>query len=66
MDFGDSPDEAAFRTRFRAWLQENNPELGASSTSDDYWHGQAASDPLAGQHPVEVGPGPPELSLIHI
>ena len=42
MDFGDSPDEAAFRTRFRAWLQENNPELGASSTSDDYWHGQAA------------------------
>jgi alkylation response protein AidB-like acyl-CoA dehydrogenase len=42
MDFGDSPDEAAFRARLRGWLQDNNPGLGASSTSDDYWHGQAA------------------------
>ena len=42
MDFGDSPDEAAFRARFREWLREHNPGLGASSTSDDYWHGQAA------------------------
>ena len=41
MDFGDSPEEAAFRGRLRAWLQDNNPGLPASSTSDDYWHGQA-------------------------
>ena len=42
MDFADSPDEAAFRQRLRAWLAENNPGLPASSTSDDYWAGQAA------------------------
>jgi alkylation response protein AidB-like acyl-CoA dehydrogenase len=42
VDFDDSPDEAAFRTRLRAWLRENNPGLPASSTSDDYWAGQAA------------------------
>jgi len=42
MDFGDSPEEAAFRARLRAWLADNDPGLGASSTSDDYWHGQAA------------------------
>jgi alkylation response protein AidB-like acyl-CoA dehydrogenase len=42
MDFGDSPEEAAFRARLRAWLQDNNPGLPASSTSDDYWAGQAA------------------------
>ena len=42
MDFGDSPDEAAFRARLRAWLHDNNPGLPASSTSDDYWAGQAA------------------------
>ena len=42
MDFGDSPEEAAFRERLRAWLRENDPGLPASSTSDDYWEGQAA------------------------
>jgi alkylation response protein AidB-like acyl-CoA dehydrogenase len=42
VDFGDSREEAAFRTRLRAWLRENNPGLPASSTSDDYWAGQAA------------------------
>ncbi len=42
MDFGDSPEEAAFRGRLRAWLRDNNPGLPASSTSDDYWAGQAA------------------------
>ena len=41
MDFGDSPDEAAFRVRLRAWLLDNTPDLPASSTSDDYWAGQA-------------------------
>ncbi len=41
MDFGDSPDEAAFRTRLRAWLGSNVPDLPTSSTSDDYWAGQA-------------------------
>jgi alkylation response protein AidB-like acyl-CoA dehydrogenase len=42
MDFGDSPEEAAFRARLRGWLRDNNPGLPASSTSDDYWAGQAA------------------------
>ncbi len=42
MDFGDSPAEAEFRQRFRAWLVDNNPGLPASSTDDDYWAGQAA------------------------
>jgi alkylation response protein AidB-like acyl-CoA dehydrogenase len=42
VDFGDAPDEAAFRARLRAWLRDNNPGLPASSTSDDYWHGAAA------------------------
>jgi alkylation response protein AidB-like acyl-CoA dehydrogenase len=42
MDFGDSPAEAEFRQRFRAWLVGNNPGLPASSTDDDYWAGQAA------------------------
>ncbi len=41
MDFGDSPEEAAFRQRLRAWLRDNNPRLPASSTDDDYWAGQA-------------------------
>jgi alkylation response protein AidB-like acyl-CoA dehydrogenase len=41
MDFGDSPDEAAFRSRFREWLVDNDPGLGNSSTSDEYWEGQA-------------------------
>ena len=42
MDFGDSPDEAAFRARLRGWLRDNDPGLPASSTSDEYWAGQAA------------------------
>ncbi len=42
MDFGDSPAEAELRARLRAWLRDNNPGLPASSTSDDYWAGQAA------------------------
>jgi len=41
MDFGDSPEEAAFRQRLRAWLRDNNPGLPASSTDDEYWAGQA-------------------------
>ncbi len=41
MDFGDSAEEAAFRERLRDWLRENNPGLPASSTSDEYWEGQA-------------------------
>src|SRR5436190_20527074 len=42
MDFADSPAEAEFRGRLRAWLAANNPGLPASSTDDDYWKGQAA------------------------
>jgi alkylation response protein AidB-like acyl-CoA dehydrogenase len=42
MDYGDSPEEAHFRDRLRAWLVDNNPDLPASSTSDEYWAGQAA------------------------
>ena len=42
MDFGDSPDEAAFRARLREWLRDNDPGLPASSTCDEYWEGQAA------------------------
>jgi alkylation response protein AidB-like acyl-CoA dehydrogenase len=42
MDFGDSPGEAAFRSRLRAWLATNNPGLPASSTTDEYWAGQAS------------------------
>ncbi len=41
MDFGDSPEEAAFRTRLREWLRDNDPGLPTSSTSDEYWEGQA-------------------------
>jgi len=41
VDFDDSPDEAAFRVRFRAWLADNNPGLPASSTDDEYWAKQA-------------------------
>jgi alkylation response protein AidB-like acyl-CoA dehydrogenase len=41
MDFGDSPQEAAFRLRLRTWLQTNTPGLPASSTDDRYWAGQA-------------------------
>ncbi len=42
MDYGDSPDEAGFRLRLRAWLGEHNPGLPPSSTDDEYWTGQAA------------------------
>jgi alkylation response protein AidB-like acyl-CoA dehydrogenase len=42
VDFGDSPEEAAFRTRLREWLWDNNPRLPNSSTDDDYWAGQRA------------------------
>jgi alkylation response protein AidB-like acyl-CoA dehydrogenase len=41
VHFGDSAEEASFRARLRAWLRGNNPGLPASSTSDDYWRGQA-------------------------
>jgi alkylation response protein AidB-like acyl-CoA dehydrogenase len=41
MDLRDSPAEAAFRTRFRAWLAENGPDLPVSSTDDEYWSRQA-------------------------
>ena len=41
MDFRDSPEEAAFRARLRAWLADNNPGLPTSSTDDEYWAGQA-------------------------
>jgi alkylation response protein AidB-like acyl-CoA dehydrogenase len=41
MDFRDSPEEAAFRARLRAWIAENNPGLPASSTDDEYWARQA-------------------------
>ena len=47
MDFGDSPDEAAFRARLRDWLRDNNPGLPTSSTSDEYWAG-----------PGPLAPGP--------
>jgi alkylation response protein AidB-like acyl-CoA dehydrogenase len=41
MDYFDSPAEAEFRARFRAWLDANNPGLPASSTDDEYWARQA-------------------------
>jgi alkylation response protein AidB-like acyl-CoA dehydrogenase len=41
MDYRDSPAEAAFRTRLRAWLTDHNPGLSASSTDDEYWARQA-------------------------
>jgi len=41
MDFDDSPEEAAFRERFRTWVAANNPGLPASSTDDEYWERQA-------------------------
>jgi alkylation response protein AidB-like acyl-CoA dehydrogenase len=42
MDYADSPEAAAFRSRLRTWLTANNPGLPASSTDDAYWRGQAA------------------------
>src|SRR5262245_52022459 len=41
MDYRDSPAEAEFRARFRAWLAGNNPGLPVSSTDDEYWARQA-------------------------
>ena len=41
MDFRDSPAEAEFRQRLRAWLADNNPGLPTSSTDDEYWTRQA-------------------------
>ena len=42
MDFGDAPEESAFRHRLREWLADHNPGLPTSSTDDDYWAGMAA------------------------
>jgi alkylation response protein AidB-like acyl-CoA dehydrogenase len=42
VDFRDTPEEAAFRSRLRAWLEDNNPHLPPSSTSDEYWERQPA------------------------
>jgi hypothetical protein len=36
MDFRDSPAEAEFRGRLRAWLVDHNPGLPTSSTDDEY------------------------------
>jgi len=41
MEYRDSPAEAEFRSRLRAWLASNNPGLPASSTDDEYWARQA-------------------------
>jgi len=41
MDFRDSPAEAAFRARLRAWIAEHDPGLPVSSTDDAYWARQA-------------------------
>jgi alkylation response protein AidB-like acyl-CoA dehydrogenase len=41
MDFRDSPAEAEFRARLRAWLVDHNPGLPTSSTDDEYWARQA-------------------------
>jgi alkylation response protein AidB-like acyl-CoA dehydrogenase len=41
VDFRDSPAEAEFRARLRAWLADHNPGLPSSSTDDEYWARQA-------------------------
>ncbi len=41
MDFRDSPAEAEFRARLRAWIAEHDPGLPVSSTDDEYWARQA-------------------------
>jgi alkylation response protein AidB-like acyl-CoA dehydrogenase len=41
MDFRDSPAEAEFRARLRAWLVDNTPDFPASSSDDEYWTRQA-------------------------
>ena len=40
MDFRDSPEEAEFRDRLRAWLTEHNRAVPDSSTDDEYWAGR--------------------------
>src|SRR5262249_48654569 len=40
-DFRDSPAEAEFRSRLRAWIAEHNLGLPVSSTDDEYWARQA-------------------------
>src|SRR5260221_4295769 len=42
MDYGDSPEETAFRQRLRAWLTRNNPGLPSFPTPDQYWDGSAS------------------------
>jgi alkylation response protein AidB-like acyl-CoA dehydrogenase len=42
MDFADSTEERRFRLRLRDWLKDNNPSLGHSSTTDEYWEAQPA------------------------
>ena len=37
MDFHDSPDEAAFRARIRAWLDAEGDSLRRSHSDDSYW-----------------------------
>jgi alkylation response protein AidB-like acyl-CoA dehydrogenase len=41
MDFRDSPAEAEFRARLRAWIADHDPGLPVSSTDDEYWARQA-------------------------
>ena len=41
MDYRDSPDEAVFRARLRAWLAERAGDFPAAE-GDRYWAGQAA------------------------
>jgi alkylation response protein AidB-like acyl-CoA dehydrogenase len=41
MDLRDSPAEAEFRARLRAWLADHDPGLPVSSTDDEYWARQA-------------------------
>src|SRR5262249_124518 len=40
-DFRDSPAEAEFRSRLRAWIAEQHPGLPVSSTDDENWARQA-------------------------
>ena len=40
MDFRDSPEEAAFRDRLRAWLSEQKGKFPTSG--DEYWAAQGA------------------------
>jgi alkylation response protein AidB-like acyl-CoA dehydrogenase len=41
VNFRDSPEEAAFRKRLRAWIADHDPGLPVSSTDDEYWARQA-------------------------